>query len=712
VENEGQENVMKMNMLLLGLVVIGGSCLSNASTPEAYVVKTEGIAVRLDASGHILNCLVAGQEKEIPLSGQTELEGFTPVGQVTVKPSGDGGYAFSRVIADQQGHRCEVTDTFMPARDSVRWTVEMISNDPDWWSMAIETRLNVPVTGTTRFWTAWSDPEYQDSGWRDARVMMPFAKRKWGYSLGYAAPIKGNFFAIPLATMAETATDRAVSVVLSPEDTLLDLWLTTTTNGAVSFSRQNHRMGKGLSVRFAMDITAHEADWRGGLRWMVARYPQFFNPPNPAADQMAGCGAYSGYEGPVDVAGLKKMAFRITWKLSDDFPYMGMFIPPVKDADERWERSCDEPTPKGKGKVISCRQMNDYAVYMKTNGFFVLNYFNVTEFGKKMYNAPLETGPETPDLWKYPRAFTAYRLPKARLTQINVGFYGNFTTDCGDPAYQQFLLEQADRHLRFLPDTAGICIDRMDWLRHYNAEADDGISFREGAVCRSLIQSWKGLMSELGPKMHSAGKVIFGNPMTMRLDLMKEIDGFYSEHGESGPGLNSMALLALRKPALTFTHRVIDNNEKTKLMPDPDSFIQRHLLMGVYPTAPYPYNNHAIMPSPGTDRLYLDYGPLLDAMRGKKWVLAPHCVETTTPGVNVNLFEVPGGYALPAITYGKAIGTATIQLRNLPGMDTLKAEALHPGVDQPQPVQVQFKDGVLELTVPLHRGCAMVRVTP
>ena len=75
---------------------------------------------------------------------------------------------------------------------------------------------------------------------------------------------------------------------------------------------------------------------------MAKRYPTSFNPPNPRADLMAGCGAYSGDEDPIDVAKFKKMAFRINWKLSDDFPYMGLFIPPVKDADEKWDRFCDE----------------------------------------------------------------------------------------------------------------------------------------------------------------------------------------------------------------------------------------------------------------------------------------------------------------------------------------------------------------------------------
>ena len=43
-----------------------------------------------------------------------------------------------------------------------------------------------------------------------------------------------------------------------------------------------------------------------------------------------------------------------------------------------------------------------------------------------------------------------------------------FVMDPGDPAYQQFLLQQAQRHLRRLPDTDGLAIDRMDLIHNYN----------------------------------------------------------------------------------------------------------------------------------------------------------------------------------------------------------------------------------------------------
>jgi hypothetical protein len=139
--------------------------------------------------------------------------------------------------------------------------------------------------------------------------------------------------------------------------------------------------------------------------------------------------------------------------------------------------------------------------------------------------------------------------------------------------------------------------------------------------------------------------------------------------------------------------------------------MQRHLHMGCFPTVPYPHNNHCINPEPMADQLYQDYGRLLDAQRGKKWVLAPHCVETATPGAKVNLFEIPGGYALPVTFCGDA-KEAVVQVRDIPDLTKPSARALHPGVENPAAVESAVKDGVLELRVPIARGYAMVELRP
>lgn len=657
-------------------------------------IKSDGIALQLDPAGNVIAATVEG--KAWPLTAGSSLAGCQTVGDTTFHKSGKE-LSFSRTVTDGKGHTATVTDRFAPAKDSVRWQIEIRSGGEPW-TADVVTELNHPATPATRFWTAWSDPEHRNGAWRDPLVPGLFTNATWTFG---GPTTKSDYIALPLATIIEPAEDTGVSLVFSPEDTILcQSRLTTRERGAVQFVRVNHRFGGGRTVRFAMDITAHEADWRGGLRWLTARYPNFFQPPNPHADAMAGCGAYSGDENPIDVAKFKQMAFRINWKLSDDFPYMGMFIPPVKNADERWERSCDEKAPPNKPATTSCRQLNDYAHYMKTNGFYVLDYFNVTEFGKHMQGAA-ERKAGDPELWKDPRAFLTTQLPKAILHGGNATCYDASTVDPGDPAFQKFILKQADRHIRLIPDSFGICIDRMDWLAEANYKADDGATWIQHQPARSLCVSWQALMAKLGPKMHDADKVIFVNPIYSRLDLLRQVDGIYTEFGQDGRSLNASALMGMDKPVLAWTY-----NETLK-QPDPDSFMQRHLHLGVFPTAPYPWNNHCINPEKEADQLFLDYGPLLNAMRGKKWVLAPHCVETTTPGAKVNLFEVPGGYALP-VTFGGTNAAAAVKIRNVPGLEHLQCAVLHPGVENALPMEPYFNGGGLEIIVPLKRGCAMV----
>lgn len=170
--------------------------------------------------------------------------------------------------------------------------------------------------------------------------------------------------------------------------------------------------------------------------------------------------------------------------------------------------------------------------------------------------------------------------------------------------------------------------------------------------------------------------------------------------------LNSTGLLTLFKPALGWTPA------PDTLRPDPDAFFQRHLHMGVYPTAPYPGNNHCIKPDAWAEKYYLDYGPLLDAIRGKRWVLVPHVVRASGDA-KANLFEVPGGYAMP-VTFAGRVGTVEVLLKRLPGMsEGLKCDALHPGIAAPRSIQPPVDDparGFLRLVVPVTRGCAMVRL--
>jgi len=678
-----------------------------SSGPEGafHVVESNGVAISLDEQGEVVGLRLGDREIERRLTGGTYLAGCEVRGKVGIRLLDDGGIEFRKTLVDRtQKKRCLLVERFQPRSDSIRWEIE-IQGQGDPWSVPIETHLFWPNPVAARFWTAWGDsrpdaPE-DSTSWTDP--LEPTRFQDFELSYGSRHFTHPQAISIPIVTTTEDALDIGVSLALSPEDLILDMKLIVTARGQMVFSRTNHRISGDRPLRFGMDLVAHPADWRGGLGWMVRRYPQFFEPPNPNAHEIVGCGAYSSHTSVFDAEKLMRMAFRVNWKASFDFPYMGMFLPPVASDTEQWVDF--------KRKKNSIRQMQEDARRMREMGFYLLNYFNVTEFGTRIRFSP-PPKKATPDgaLWQDANDFLYGRLRSAILLRSNGrpirSWGGCVVMDPGEAVYQEFLLEQARRHIDAFPESSGICIDRMDWLQQYNIQRDDGVSWANGAPARSLVVSWHEIMSKLGPMMHEAGKVIYCNPHYRRVDLLRHLDGVYDEFGQMGHSLNLCALLCVQKPLMEWT---IDVEE---LRAEPDAYFQRHLHMGAFLTAPVPGNDHTILPAPWVEAHYLDYGPLLDALRGKRWVLQPHAVEVQDRKAKANLFAVPGGFVVP-VTFGGEEPRVRVVLRGLPrlaGQDTFHFEAIHPGTGQNVPVEATDEDGLLTLDVPLHRGCAMVKL--
>jgi hypothetical protein len=378
-----------------------------------------------------------------------------------------------------------------------------------------------------------------------------------------------------------------------------------------------------------------------------------------------------------------------------------MFLPPIPD-DARYPRFL-------KGNQTSIAQLRDYSRRLRQMGFRVLNYFNVTEFGGVPGN-PASPDPllAPKDRWKNLHNFLRDEIPDGLLLDLEGRPYLTWgdavAMDPGGARYRAFLLGQARAHLEKLPDSAGFCIDRTDWLRYYNFRADDGRSWRRSQPCRALYASWRELLASLGPMCHQAGKVIFINAQIDRTDLLRHVDGIYHEWGNAGGDLNGAALQCVRKPCVAWTP------DENTLRPDPDAYFQRHLYLGVFPTAPLPDNDHTITPSPWADRWYLDYGPLFDTLHGRKWVLQARAVEVKDGAAKANLFEVPGGYVVPVV-FGGSVPQAEVIVRGL-GRRSLRAfcEALYPGAGEAVPIRGSVRHGELRLAVPLRRGCAVVRI--
>ena len=673
--------------------------LASAAEPPKFDVVSGTLGVRLSADGKIESLRFAGDVAGRPWTAETALAGCRQEPDVRATRL-DGGVQFTKTFVHKKTQqRALLVERFLPQKDSIRWECE-IRGEGAPWSTPLETRFRCADAEQTRFWTTWGDRRLTGEGWSDPLQPASWSNRVFSYGGVYPEKDR-NAFSVPLACILDAERDVGLSVVLSPEDLILDLKMETTGEGDLVFCRANHRISGKNAVRFALDLVAHPADWRGGLAWMARRYRAYFDPPNPAVAQMGGCGAYSSYAEITEPERLMQMAFRVNWKASFDFPYIGMFIPPVSSDTEEWTDF--------KRQKTSIAKMRAHSQTMRRMGFFVLNYFNVTECGAYYsYPPPPRKAAKDADLWKDANDFLFYAMGDAILPAASgkpIGSWeGCVGMDPGEKVYQEFLLEQAQRHIARIPESSGICIDRMDYNWRYNRRRDDGVTWLDGKPARAIVVSWHSMMNRLGPLMHNAGKVIYGNPLCCRLDLLRQFDGIYDEVGDQPCSVNLSGLLAINKPDMQWTS-VPENVRK-----QPDAYFQRHLHLGAFLTVPLPGNDHTLLPDTEIERYYLDYGPLLDALRGKRWLLLPHVVRVEGERALANVFEVPGGYVIP-VTFGQNEPTAEVVLQKLPrlpGQKGFRAEAIQPGETRAAVVNVAEEGDVVRIAVPLKRGCAML----
>lgn len=707
--------------------------------PDAaeYEVGATGISIGVTGHGDIVALRLGRERVSVPFHAGTFLAECTQAEAATHRTTGAGGVEFRRVfVHDKSGARCLVSDRFLPANSSIRWEVEVVgSGDP--WTTPIETRMSWLNASTASFWTAWdrppeprSHPHLEDAldaaidafernmnlsdlvaassklrdswptdPWSDPLVPAAFADLNLRYGGYFGAH---NAFSVPIATILDAAADRGLSLVQSPETSLLDMKLITSTLGDVRLARRNYRISSSTPVSIAMDLVAHAADWRGGLGWMADRYPNYFEPPNPSAYKLDGCGSYANNNGDLDTNKLKKMAYSVNWNARFDWPFLGMSIPPVQP-DVTWTSWYKKPE--------SLAQMSRYDETMEQSGFHVLEYFNTTEGGNYIADTPPPRKAKVDsELWRDASDFIDYQIPSAVVRDregriLYSHWFGNVVLDSAEPCWRESLLEQARTLTKELPHSSGICIDTTNWLTVYNPHRDDGVSWIDGAPARSLLISWRETLRKLAPILHQAGKLIYANTLVARIDACECLDGFYDENGDFPSSLNLCAFMAVHKPAIAWTRNV------DTLRPDPDAVFQRHLHLGVFPTAPLPGADHTIREDPWADQSYLDYGPLLAAIRGKRWVLKPHVIAVSDAAAHANLFQVPGGYAIP-ITFAGSVSEVTVTLKNLlaPGEQIRSITVLHPGEAKPSPLRWRSSGQEVRITVPVQRGCALVKL--
>lgn len=531
----------KLPRCVLTIILVSVACLCAC---RRYEVNSPAVTMRLSANGQIMAVGLGPHKTMRHVRGQTLIQGCSIEGRVKATKLDSGGVRFEKHLKCQESHELLLVEEFLPTQESIRWQVQLEGKGSSW-STAIETRLKWLDVKGAQFWTTWGDDSPETAGanagliisernssqetwvdflehrWRDPLVPRAFRNIELWYG---GHPYLEGGFAIPIATVVEKDGDIGLSLALSPRDTTIDLKLETTSEGLITFSRLYNRLGDGRTTRFSMDLIGHQADWRPALGWMAKTYHDYFYPNGNEVEKMYGLGAYSSYQGHLDQDALKKMAFKVNWNAHFDWPYIGMFVPPVAKS---------VPWTSYKKQQTSITMMNDYCESMEKSGFHVLSYFNLTDLGsnRDWHTHPAQVASNTPDLWKSAEGFLYGKLRDGILYaqdgKVVKSWDGSMQMDPGATDWQNFLLDQAKSIRDNLPACSGIAIDEMYDLARFNPRADDGVTWLDGyGARRALTVSWKDFMDKLAPIMHGKqDKPIFGNTLLKRLDLANHLDG-------------------------------------------------------------------------------------------------------------------------------------------------------------------------------------------
>jgi hypothetical protein len=521
--------------------------------------------------------------------------------------------------------------------------------------------------------------------------------------------------------------------------------------GVLNYTRYYHRFGNGSAPTiFAQQLLIHESCWRPAVGHMLSEWPAYFKPGEQVdISRMEGAGGYADFRGgnlDGKASKLAEMNFGLNWDGVFPYPYHGMWMPYAPVFNESWQNCFTHPGYDTNPSIfnVSHQWINTYVSDLKELGFNTCMYANLFEFGWNITDAKLE--PHMPaDCAAPPPSDPFDACHEQTRCHSNSIFRSHFSDaavrdwrtdemlqpkgclgqpcammDPAVPSYLNHLIAMTKAVVEKVPASVGLCIDRQDMVGRLNPHGDDNTTWFEstsqnltGGVAQNTLFSFLTASAALAAELRPAGKGIFINVHTSRLDMMPFVDGIFDEHGDTPANMALSGLLGLAMPVIIWNH-----GTTSKL----DAFLQSHLYYGVNFMAPVPNNDHSVHDDAG-DQGFLDYGSMFAQLRSKEWVLVPHAVTVNSGGSAgslSNLFRVENGFAAPVVFGGAHDSAVSITLRgvcNNADLVHVRVRIMHPGTGNnttPANYTVAVApDGWTELTVlvPLVRGCGLVLIS-
>ena len=440
-------------------------------------------------------------------------------------------------------------------------------------------------------------------------------------------------------------------------------------------------------------LAVHEGDWRAGLGWLFKRYRDYFTPQDKRIFDQEGVMHYGKLLSEKRVEEWSRL-MGLTWQ---EIPYFrdalswGPDLPSKDPFDAVWP---DIPERKVKGMTI--KKCNDYVRMLQRHGVAAFIYHNPGDYNHRLAQQKF---PESIVVMSDGRQQPAWRSRDPTATAEERGCRIN-----PDPnlAYGRDLLDEVQKFFELFPELAGVFIDQVCYS-HFDYSKDDGQTMVDNRRCQFTLHSYLRLHEKLWAFLKSRGKTSWANGPYCP-SIQKDMDGIMAEGT-----CEQLAFLALAKPLVLC------------LVGEPA--FKWCLKWGAFPhVAPLARDletfhlNEAPL-SKDQVRIYRKYLPLVEFMRGRKWVLTAHAL-TLPEEHDGNIFEtMDGNFIVTVMSRERFIlhnkkreETVSVRIRVRGGKRIRRAELLCVDFSGTRRVRLAMKGKDIFFRVPRYMTAGVVHL--
>lgn len=489
---------------------------------------------------------------------------------------------------------------------------------------------------------------------------------------------------IPILSLYDPGSDIGVSLA-KPLGLRLPRWgfvFGDYRAGGVTAETAWIKLGDGLSPKTELLFHMHEGDWRPGLAWFAEKYPTYFRPGNPRAVEEIDGPFAGGRAGDTEEQadcmlryGAKAVEIHLHYACYGHyFPKEEEWVCRETWGMERYERK------------LSRSVVRETLDMYKEKGIHPLMYIQLSGDAVKEYAE--KNFPES-------IARTVYG------NRMGFDWYDYWMVN-SDPSlpFGRHIAAQLDRFFEVYGDASGLfwdqpCYDSIDATHH------DGITMVNNKPAYRLVFCYHIHRDRMVAEAHRRGMFVSANGPAY-IELAEGLDQIMAEAMTSA---ENVQYLCIERPMIVFSGAAS--------AAEAEFIFQTCLLSGATcPRAPQERQSAEV------EEVIFAYLPLLEPLRGRKWLLEANPLELPS-GTEGNIFRIPSGKVcvtlvsrLPRLTQSDADSAPlTFKVRFKGAGATKDAAYLTLKADGWSRGQLALAGDSVDVTLPDHRVASVVVLT-